>query len=181
MARNPLDVEVPAGTDAFDPQGDMVELGDSLKGHVVIPAPNQAARLALLTSVGSSADDPLIVRQGDTGVYWEHDGTAWRALFGGGTAPRVLARNGDGAAMPAGTVPFIQAWPVQDNRSAAGIITVTYPTPFTVRPLVFAKSVSGATADPVVNADSASTTAVSLIWPGTNGGTVRVHMLAIGW
>jgi len=147
----------------------------------IVPVANATARAQKLLDLGSSAARPLIVRQSDTGVYWEHDGTAWRALGGGGTAPRVVARNGDGGAMPSGVVPLIQSWVTQDARNSAGIMTVVYPQPFSVRPIVIAKTVSGASTDPVINADSANATSVSLIWPGASGGSVRVHLIAIGW
>lgn len=83
MAKNALGIEVPAATGAFDPQGDMVNLAASIKGRLIIPVPNAAARTALLAAVGSSPDEPLIVRQDDTGFYWEHTGTAWKVFAGG--------------------------------------------------------------------------------------------------
>jgi hypothetical protein len=48
----------------------------------IFPAANAAARAALLVSRGSSSTNPLLVRQVDTGEYWEHNGTAWRVIAG---------------------------------------------------------------------------------------------------
>ncbi len=110
MAQNALGVEVPAGTDAFDPQGDMVQLADSLSGRVIVPVTNAAARQALLASEGSSEDDPLLVAQQDDGAYMQHDGTRWTRFASvdmdvpfaldppwnarPGTAPAVTRRGG---------------------------------------------------------------------------------------
>lgn len=66
MTKNALGVEVPAGSDAFDPQGDMVELGASLAGRLVVPVANATARDALLAAVGATSDVPLLAWRSDT-------------------------------------------------------------------------------------------------------------------
>lgn len=65
MAKNSLGIEVPGGGDAFDPQGDMVELGASLAGRVVVPVANATAAAALLTAVGATPGQPLFIWQAD--------------------------------------------------------------------------------------------------------------------
>lgn len=44
MAADAVGIEAPTGSDAFDPQGDMVKLAISLHGMVIIPVPTAAAR-----------------------------------------------------------------------------------------------------------------------------------------
>lgn len=63
--------DVPAGSDVFDPQGDMVALSASLND--AIPAVNQTARDSALASVGATSGRPLVVIRSDTGeleVSW---------------------------------------------------------------------------------------------------------------
>lgn len=66
MSKNALGIEVPAGSDSFDPQGDMVEMGASFAGRVVVPVANAADRDTLLAAVGATPDVPLLVWRNDT-------------------------------------------------------------------------------------------------------------------
>lgn len=77
MATNAIGVEVPAGTDVFDPQGDMVDLADSLEGRVILPVANSAARDALAAALSPSATEPLIVRYSSGLIQSTTDGTTW--------------------------------------------------------------------------------------------------------
>lgn len=82
MAQTELGIEVPAGSDAFDPQGDMVTLADSLRSRVIVPVPNVTARTALAAAIGwtPTAAEPLRVWRGDATPTpreeW-YDGTRW--------------------------------------------------------------------------------------------------------
>lgn len=111
MTRNVLGIEVPAGTDAFDPQNDMVELGASLEGRIIIPVANVAARTALATTLGPTPAEPLYVHRADApaGLETEYstNGTTWRSVS-------VAMRTG----VASGTT------------SAGGDLLVTFSTPF---------------------------------------------------
>ena len=83
MATNAAGIEIPAALDPFDPQGDMVELANSLGGLVIIPVPNITARDALVAGLGwtPTANRPLWVRRADA-ARLEHvevtvDGSTW--------------------------------------------------------------------------------------------------------
>jgi len=53
----------------------------SLSINDVVPVANDTERTQALLDLGSSATRVLIVRQQDTGMYWQHDGSAWRQLM----------------------------------------------------------------------------------------------------
>lgn len=100
MALNDLGVEVPASTDAFDPDGDMRELGGSLEGRIIVPVANTTARDALATTLSPSATEPLFVWRADANIgsrlEWTEDGSTWQA---GETSHQPAAANI--AALPA--------------------------------------------------------------------------------
>lgn len=90
MATTPTGLTVPAGTDAFDPDGDMRTLAGSLEGRIIVPVPNVTARDALAAALSPSPAEPLIVRRIDTGIIEECTGLpTWRPIAGV-TAPALL-------------------------------------------------------------------------------------------
>lgn len=74
MTLNAAGIEVPQGSDAFNPDGDMRELAGSLNSRVVIPTPNATGRTALGSAI---ATRPLLVLQEDTREVWEGSGSSW--------------------------------------------------------------------------------------------------------
>ena len=95
MATTPTGVTVPAGTDVFDPDGDMRDLATSLEGRIIVPVPNTAARDALAAALAPSATEPLYVHRHDApaGGRLEVtiDGLTWRSIW---SAPPGEARAG---------------------------------------------------------------------------------------
>ena len=81
MTKNGMGIEVPAGGDAFDPQGDMVELGASLLGRVIVPVANQTEADALIPVLTPSVANPLFVFLADTQALRRHNGTTWANLI----------------------------------------------------------------------------------------------------
>lgn len=77
---------VPAGSDAFDPQGDMVNLANSLRSQIVVPVVNLAARAALVAAIGwtPTAGEPLRVCRADARVGQRdeitYNGTDWETV-----------------------------------------------------------------------------------------------------
>ncbi len=67
MATDSLGITVPAGGDAFDPQGDMVALANSMRSRVIVPVANTTARTALVAAIAwtPSASEPLRVSRAD--------------------------------------------------------------------------------------------------------------------
>ena len=90
MTLNALGIEVPTGGDEFDHQGDMVAMGLSFGGRLIVPVATVAARNALATSLGAGGL-PLYVTRADApkGANLEvtYDGSTWYALHT--TAPVV--------------------------------------------------------------------------------------------
>lgn len=87
MATTASGIVVPAVLDAFDPQGDMVDLATSLRSQITIPVPNTAARTALVAAVGwvPSAAEPLHVWRADALPGRQHEytidgGTSWQVM-----------------------------------------------------------------------------------------------------
>lgn len=85
MATTPTGLAVPAGTDPFDPDGDMRDLAASLEGRLVVPVPNVTARAALAAAVSPTPTEPLYVHRQDAPVGGRteitEDGTNWRTLW----------------------------------------------------------------------------------------------------
>jgi hypothetical protein len=81
MATTPTGVEVPAGTDAFDPDGHMRALAASLEGRIIVPVPNVTARAALAAAVSPSTTEPLYVDRANAHparrLESTTDGTTW--------------------------------------------------------------------------------------------------------
>lgn len=97
------------------------------------------------------------------------------------TNARYVLKNGlTGASAPAGSVPLIQAFPVQDV-TASGIKAITFPEAFASPPVVSAISVNYIGTNPVVPSSLISTTGCTLYWPGTSAATFLVNIIAIGW
>ncbi|MFF2621308.1 hypothetical protein [Oerskovia jenensis] len=181
MATTPTGLDVPAGTDPFDPDGDLRALGASLAGRIIVPVPNKTAREALAAAVTPTASEPLYVHRTDGGpsgaLERTIDGTTWTSL-----ERRVVMRDADGGTPPAGAVPLTQHFVAEDKLGANGVLTVTFLEAFARRPIVQAKTVRGASIDPVVDSDGATATNVRLVWPNMPANsTVRVHVTANGW
>jgi hypothetical protein len=87
MVTTPGGLIVPAGTDPFDPQGDMVDLANSMRSRLIYPTANATARDSLLAAITwtPSASEPLKVHRGDTGlIECNTAGSTWSTI--GGTA-----------------------------------------------------------------------------------------------
>src|SRR3954471_23751364 len=127
MALTPIGLNVPAGTDAFDPQVDFGDLATSLIGRTVVPVANVTARAALATLVAPTSSKPLVVFRADATagqqIEYSTNGSTW-------TTVGVLA--------PA--VPYAQAQGLASaTLTAVSVfnIAVTFPAGrFTVPPLV---------------------------------------------
>ncbi len=143
--------------------------------HGPLYAANNTERDMYYATYGASSTEPLWVDVAGV-LYRTIDGTNWVTRD-----TNYVIRNADGTSSPAGSRPIIQAFPVQDNVNGSGIITVTFPQPFTAKPVVSAQTVLGASFNPVVNSNNVTPTTVQLIWPGLTSGTMRVHIQAIGW
>jgi len=78
---------VPAATDAFDPQGDMVDLANSTTGRIVVPVANVAERTALAGKVAPTLGRPLLVFRADApagrNLEYSTDGTTWTVVPAG--------------------------------------------------------------------------------------------------
>lgn len=129
MTLNALGIEVPAGGDEFDPQGDMVAMGASFGGRIVVPVANTTARAALAATLSPTPAVPLYVHRADAEPGQElevtTDGTTWRSITAG-RAFAILERNTDVATASGATV-VNTAWTstqVMGMTYAAGIVTV---------------------------------------------------------
>ncbi|MBD7949582.1 hypothetical protein [Oerskovia rustica] len=94
MATTPTGLIVPAGTDVFDPDGDLRTLAGSLDGRLIVPVANTTARDALAAAFTPSTAKPLLVYRSDAGTLECSVGgsgtTAWTKLAG----PRQYAAAG---------------------------------------------------------------------------------------
>ena len=79
MAADAFGIEVPADSDAFDPSGDMRDMGASLHVRTVVPVVNATARDALVVVAGQ------LVNRLDTGNLERWDGADWQVLPVGAT------------------------------------------------------------------------------------------------
>lgn len=138
-------------------------------------AADNTARTALYTQYGASPSAPLWVNVAGV-IQYTVDGTNW--IF---ATPRYIFRDADGTSMPTTVRPLEQAFVVQDVTNGSSVMTIPFPVAFTVKPIVHAMTVSGAAINPVVNANSITTSQVSLIWPGNPSANIRVHITARGW
>ena len=89
MPLTSIGLNIPAGTDAFDPVADFSDLAGSLIGRVVVPVANTTARDALATAVAPTTSNPLIVYRSDANagrqIEYTFNGTAWTPLTAVGT------------------------------------------------------------------------------------------------
>jgi len=77
---------VPAGSDAFDPQGS--DVAASLSVNDFIMAANATDRASKVTALAPTTGRPAFIFQTDTQVLWMHTGTTGLRL----TSPRVYGR-----------------------------------------------------------------------------------------
>ena len=104
MASTATGMVVPAGTDAFDPQGDIVKLARSIEGMTVVPVPNETARAALVAALGwtPTPERPMYVHRADapgvSALEVTTNGTQFSPV--GGTT--VLQANPTGATLGGG-------------------------------------------------------------------------------
>lgn len=98
MATTPTGLDIPAGTDPFDPDGDIRVLAGSLEPRVVVPVPNVTARDALATAVTPTPGEPLYTHRADApaGRRLEvNDGGGFRSVSpAGGLAVGALNQFG---------------------------------------------------------------------------------------
>lgn len=84
MATTPTGITVPAGTDPFDPDGDMRDLAGSLEGRIIVPVANKDERAAVAAAVSPTAAEPLLTWRTDApaGARLEttEDGATWRTI-----------------------------------------------------------------------------------------------------
>jgi len=84
---------VPAATDAFDPQGDLVDLANSTTGRIIVPVANVAARTALAGKVLPTTGKPLFVYRADAApgreLEYSTDGTTWTPVTAGDSGPQT--------------------------------------------------------------------------------------------
>ena len=85
MAADAFGIEVPADSDAFDPSGDMRDMGASLHVRTVVPVVNATARDALVVVAGQ------LVNRLDTGTLERWDGASWVPVVNA-TIARILSR-----------------------------------------------------------------------------------------
>lgn len=111
MAQNAYGVEVPAGSDPFDPQGDMVEMANSFRSRIIVPVANATERSELLAAIDwtPSAAEPLRV---------------WRANAPAGAQDEITTDNGVTwlsvqAVSDSGWVPPATLPPTWDTNSAS--------------------------------------------------------------
>lgn len=153
MATTPGGIVVPAGSDPFDPRGDMVDLANSMRSRLVYPVANATARDALLAALDwtPTANEPLKVDRADTGRIERNDGTAWKPLVPmlSSAKYRGDAPNWGATTIPAGATLREQMNPFSGVTTAGGLLTVLYETPYTGG-IVFAQviPVSGAVSTP---------------------------------
>lgn len=84
MATTPTGLDVPAGTDPFDPDGDTRALAASLEGRIIVPVPNITARDALAAALSPTPVEPLYVDRANAapGLALEvtRDGSTWETI-----------------------------------------------------------------------------------------------------
>ena len=89
MATTPTGLIVPAGTDVFDPDGDMRDLAGSFEGRIIVPAANTTARADIAAAVSPSISEPLYTHRADGGprglLEKTIDGIRWEGVAGIGT------------------------------------------------------------------------------------------------
>ena len=85
MAADAFGIEIPADSDAFDPSGDMRDMGASLHSRIVVPVVNTTARDALTVTAGQ------LVNRLDTGDLERWDGAAWRLITSQDRGPITVA------------------------------------------------------------------------------------------
>jgi hypothetical protein len=119
MATTPTGVTVPAGADPFDPQGDMVDLANSLRSRIVVPVPNVTARTALVEAIDwtPSTAEPLRVCRADAPAGRRdeitYNGTDWIPVATGGSDWETLPV---GAAFTTNSLVEVRRGPDGDGR-----------------------------------------------------------------
>lgn len=111
MAVDASGLQVPAAVDPFDPPADFAALATSLRGRVVVPVANAAARASLLAALvadgtPATATRPALCDVG--GVIQRHDGGAGWVRVSDGPLTVAATRTPGAKTIPAlGTVDLI--------------------------------------------------------------------------
>lgn len=107
MVLNAYGVEVPLGSDDFDPDGDMTGLATSLGARMIIPVANATAQAALVTAHAPTTSKPLWVYRVDLDeIQYTTNGTKWRSP---GAGPHVSVVRAATQSIPDSTFTAI-AW-----------------------------------------------------------------------
>ncbi|WP_263119286.1 hypothetical protein [Cellulomonas sp. RIT-PI-Y] len=101
-------IVVPAGIDPFDPQGDMVEMGESIDPTIIHIVTNLAARTQLAAALSPTPARPLYVHRQDTldAAHLESstDGTTWATHFAPPALPTPTSTTANGSETSAGNL-----------------------------------------------------------------------------
>ena len=167
----------------------------------IVPVANATARAQLLTDLtglgqAPTAARPLYVRQGDTGDYWLHNGTAW-VLQGPARASYAASGSALGTiAVPASNIPDVNAREIRKTGKANFFTTtgfgneysivVTFDVPFPTA-LLYVNIMQIHTGSAVAYAgavatDSASKTDFRVVYVGGSAATNRAFLWeAVGY
>lgn len=140
MASTATGLVVPAATDDFVPQVDLVALAQSMRSRIIVPVPNASGRDTLVTAISwtPSTLEPLRVWREDLGIEeYTTNGSTWR--------PRGAFAEDSGVASFTSVVttphsravtfatgrftlpPLVQVSVVQDTSgSASGLVAVAH-------------------------------------------------------
>lgn len=141
----------------------------------IIPVATTTVRDTLNAS--ATATNPIVVDVLSTGALQRNVGSGWVTL----NERYVVQDAGTAGAMPAGSIPLIQAFVIETATDAAGVINISFPETFAAPPIVQATTVSGTSVAVVIASGVVSTTGCRLFWNGVLSTTVRAHVTAIGW
>lgn len=163
MATTPTGLTVPVASDAFDPQGAVTRLANSVRGRFHVLAANTTGRTALAASCGwaPTAADPLVVLQTDTRVLWSYDGASWVSLVPTFTGTEVARA---GTAPSAGLRIDTCNWSISGYTDPTGAVAFAYPHAF-----------AGVTSVVVTSGDDGFAASFSVVAVGTASVTVRAR------
>lgn len=136
MATTPTGLTVPAGTDVFDPDGDMRDLAGSFEGRIIVPVANTTERGTVAAAVSPSPSEPLFTYRADARQGFELEVTTNGATW---TAVNRVMRDPT-------LQEFVQGGTLVITTAANGTFTLSYPTPFTVSVRSLVVSIADTTA-----------------------------------